>query len=243
MENRLITIAFGLCFALALFLGVHAQTIGPAPGGGSGCPLSGCTYTGPVQIAAGSGTAPSLTNGGTNSGGWLVPLVQDGWAFTDGSNHQWFLIDNANEALGVGQFGCFNSTSTTNADTSNPNKDTWLCRSSAGVWELGTAQSNALGSLQLSSVIMAGSPPALTGTCTSGTQTGGNTAGTFLATCVAQTVILTFALTAPTGWVCNAHDLSTPTDVLNQTGTTSTTATLTGTTVASDKVAFNCTAY
>lgn len=88
-----------------------------------------------------------------------------------------------------------------------------------------------------------GSVPTLTGTCTTGTQTGGNTAGKFVATCTAQTVIMTFSTTAPTGWVCNAHDLTTPADALNQTASSQTTATLTGTTVASDVIQFDCTAF
>jgi hypothetical protein len=88
-----------------------------------------------------------------------------------------------------------------------------------------------------------GSTPTLTGTCTTATQVGGNTAGSFLATCTAQTVIITFATTAPNGWVCNAHDISTPTDVMNQTATAVGSCTLTGTTIASDKIVFNAVAY
>ena len=55
--------------------------------------------------------------------------------------------------------------------------------------------------------------------------------------------MLTFAYTAPNGWVCNAHDLSTTADVLNQTSNTTTSCTLTGTTVASDVIAFNAMAF
>lgn len=96
---------------------------------------------------------------------------------------------------------------------------------------------------QVNAVSAAGSPPTLSGTCTTGTQTGGNTAGTFLATCVSQTVIMTFGFTAANGWACNAHDLSTPTDALNQTNSSTTSCTLTGTTVASDKISFNAIAF
>jgi hypothetical protein len=92
-------------------------------------------------------------------------------------------------------------------------------------------------------VIATGSPPTLTGTCTTASQVGANTAGTFTATCVAQTVIITFATTAPNGWTCNAHDLSTPTDALNQTATSATSCTLTGTTVASDRISFNAVGF
>lgn len=88
-----------------------------------------------------------------------------------------------------------------------------------------------------------GSIPALTGTCTTASQTGGNTAGTFAATCTAGTVIITFATTAPTGWNCNVHDQTTPADALNQTASSATTCTLTGTTVASDRISFNAAAF
>lgn len=88
-----------------------------------------------------------------------------------------------------------------------------------------------------------GATPTLTGTCTSGTKTGGQTAGTFLATCTAQTVIITFLLTAPTGWNCNAHDRTTPADALNQTSSTTTSCTLTGTTVASDLISWDARGY
>lgn len=81
--------------------------------------------------------------------------------------------------------------------------------------------------------------PILTGTCTTASKIGYNTAGSFAATCVAQTVILTFATTAPNGWVCNTHDITTVADVLNQTAYTTTSCTVTGTTVASDVITFN----
>lgn len=120
--------------------------------------------------------------------------------------------------------------------------DTCLGRSAAGVVKAFGA-SSAVGNFQSQSFISIGSPPTLTGTCTTGSQVGGNTAGTFAATCVAQTVIMTFAYTAPNGWVCDAHDQSTPADVLNQTANSTTQVTLTGTTVASDSIAFKCMAF
>lgn len=91
--------------------------------------------------------------------------------------------------------------------------------------------------------IRAGSPPTLTGTCTTSGQVGGNTAGKFAATCTAQTVIVTFATTAPAGWVCIAKDITTPADALNQTGYSTTSCTLTGTTAAADGVVFEATAF
>jgi hypothetical protein len=94
------------------------------------------------------------------------------------------------------------------------------------------------------SVVVGGSPPTLTGsTCTTGTQVGGNTAGRLTVTCTAQTIVFTFATTAPNGWACKASDQTTVADNMNQTATTATTATLTGTTAASDVVSFQCQGY
>lgn len=92
-------------------------------------------------------------------------------------------------------------------------------------------------------VIASGSPPTLTGTCTTSTQTGGNAAGSFHATCSSQTVIITFATTAPNGWTCVAKDETTPADSLNQTAHNATSCTLTGTTAAADNIVFSATGF
>lgn len=83
-----------------------------------------------------------------------------------------------------------------------------------------------------------GSPPTLSGTCSTNTQAGGQAAGTFKATCSGQTVIITFATAAPHGWNCNAHDLTTPADTLAQTAMAASSCTLSGTTAAGDTIAF-----
>lgn len=90
-----------------------------------------------------------------------------------------------------------------------------------------------------------GSAPTATGACAINTQLGGNTAGSFKANgvCSASTVILTFANTAANGWSCDAHDLTTPADLMNQTAYTTTTATFTGTMANLDLVTFKCTAF
>ena len=57
-----------------------------------------------------------------------------------------------------------------------------------------------------------GSAPSGSGTCAINTQSGGNTAGFFQANgaCISGTVILTFAKSAPHGYICDAHDETTP---------------------------------
>lgn len=119
----------------------------------------------------------------------------------------------------------------------------FLSHSGAGAMTLGTTNSGTDGTLQMSALVAGGATPTLTGTCTTGTKVGGQNAGSFLATCSAQTVIMTFATTAPNGWACVAQDQTTSTDTLKQTANGATSCTLTGTTAASDKIVFSATAY
>jgi uncharacterized membrane protein len=92
-------------------------------------------------------------------------------------------------------------------------------------------------------MISVGPKPVLTGTCTTGGQIGGTFAGSFTATCAAQTVIMTFPFPAPNGWACDTTDQTTAADNLNQTSSTTTSATFTGTTAAADVVSFKCAGY
>ena len=55
--------------------------------------------------------------------------------------------------------------------------------------------------------------------------------------------ILTFATTATNGWACEASDLTTRADAVQQTAYTTTTATFTGTMVSADLVTFHCFAF
>jgi hypothetical protein len=114
----------------------------------------------------------------------------------------------------------------------------------AGV-SLPLSQANGGTGTNNGSLISTGTPPTTTGsTCTAiGTQVGGNTAGRLVATCTAQTLVLTFATAAPNGWACKASDQTTVADVMNQNGSTTTTATLIGTTVAGDTISFQCQGY
>lgn len=89
-----------------------------------------------------------------------------------------------------------------------------------------------------------GSTPTATGTCSINGQTGGNTAGKFTANgaCSSGTVVLSFAVAAPVGWACDAHDLTALTDLHEQTYTTSS-VTLTGTMSSGDAVTFKCDSF
>lgn len=127
----------------------------------------------------------------------------------------------------------------------------WICYSSSlNAWNFVAGNSSVLQLGQslaimnqpfkmVSSIQSIGTVPTLTGSCTHSSVTGGAIAGTFTATCTAQTIII--ALPSSTnGWHCKASDLSTPLDTLNQTASSTTSATLTGTTAASDVIEFNC---
>lgn len=95
----------------------------------------------------------------------------------------------------------------------------------------------------LRSVVSSGSAPGIAG-CTAtiaGAPTFGEITSGTTGTC---SVTLTFATTAPTGWVCNATDITTPADILQTaTSVTATTASLSGTTTSGDKIRYACVAY
>lgn len=143
-----------------------------------------------------------------------------------------------------------------------------ICSPSAGVVNISNTSSGACssagtiqaGSVQSGNSVMAvafeaiGAPPALSGSCSvvAGTQKGGNTVGEFAvpagACATTTTVILTFAFTAINGYACDAHDVTTPTSIWDQTGVANetTTATFTIRSVnasAADIIKFKCMAY
>jgi len=84
--------------------------------------------------------------------------------------------------------------------------------------------------------------------CSAASTVGGATAGTFVAgvsgTCTA-TITMNGAtgLTAPHGWTCAAYDLTTPANLISQSGSSATTCTITGSTTAGDTINFLAMAY
>jgi hypothetical protein len=101
--------------------------------------------------------------------------------------------------------------------------------------------------------IEAGGPaPTLSGNCAvvATTQAGGGRTGKFTipaGDCAAgTTVTLTMAVGAPTGFVCDAHNLNTPTSIIDQTAVAASSVTFTIRTVnssAGDVVLFKCQGY
>lgn len=82
--------------------------------------------------------------------------------------------------------------------------------------------------------------------CSNSATVGGATAGTYTSgTTGTCTVVITMgnSATAPNGWDCNADDRTTVSDIINTIASTTTTATLAGTTVTGDVIGFHCVGY
>ncbi len=54
---------------------------------------------------------------------------------------------------------------------------------------------------------------------------------------------LSFAVQAPQGWVCDAHDMTTPANAIKETGSTPSTVTFVAEMANLDRVAFKCGAF
>ncbi len=134
--------------------------------------------------------------------------------------------------------------------------DTGLSRNSAGIVNVGNGTfGDASGTVNARSVLISGSSPATSGSCSFGSLAGGNTVGTFVAqgcgppATAATAMILTFALTAPTGWSCDASDRTSNVAVgatvqaLTQNFSTSTLAGFRASTLTGDVIQFKCIAY
>jgi hypothetical protein len=84
--------------------------------------------------------------------------------------------------------------------------------------------------------------------CSAGSTLGGATAGSFASgTTGTCTVVITLngatGITAPNGWSCDVHNLTNPINLPGQTATSTTTATVSGTTTSGDVLQFKCVGY
>lgn len=122
--------------------------------------------------------------------------------------------------------------------------DTGLSRSGAGILKVGNGtQNSAAGFMEATAFIPAGATFTMSG-CSATTPVGASTAGSLVSgTSGTCTVVITTTFTAPHGYACFANDLTTPADTIKQTASTTTTATISGTTVSGDAINFGCTAY
>jgi hypothetical protein len=92
--------------------------------------------------------------------------------------------------------------------------------------------------------IASGTPFVVTSGCgTTGAVTGGTMTGNFTAGQTSCIPIITPGFTAPNGFDCEAHDLTTVADTIRQSAYSTTTCTLTGTVVNADVIMVNITAF
>lgn len=100
------------------------------------------------------------------------------------------------------------------------------------------------GTVRPQGVIVTGSTFTTTG-CSATTPVGGPTAGTIVSgTTGACSIVVTMGggLAAPTGWACAPSNRTTA-NLIRQSASSTTTATLTGVTVADDVISFSCVGY
>ena len=94
------------------------------------------------------------------------------------------------------------------------------------------------------SILGSGGIKATLSGCSFSTQLGGEWAGSFESgTSGTCTVTISPGYTAPTGWLCSTHDLTTPADTIPQTAYTTTGCTVSGTTVSGDLITFEAVAF
>lgn len=127
--------------------------------------------------------------------------------------------------------------------------DTGVSRSAADVLAVGNGtNADTSGRVKAAGYMSVGTTFTGNAGCSETTLTGGATAGKFTAVSTSCTIVITMgnSATAPNGWDCDAHDLTTLADVTNphQTATTTTTVTIvTGTIVSGDVISFSCIGY
>lgn len=238
-------------------------------GGGAGCsPVgssgniltstgSGCTTSGNFNWSGSSilnsssnvnGTALELNN--TSSGGKDIVFINGG-----ASNHAgwWFIRDSValqnlfaiNLSTGSPEVPpsiqyCFGSGPGDPTSTC----DAGIARATAKIIVATDGSFDSNGQFKAAGFVSGGSiftlssngcsATGLTGSSTFGYVTSGTTG-----TC-AFTVTFGASTSATHGWVCRAYDQTTPADIINQVGDTSTTASFSGTTVSGDIVKFAC---
>jgi hypothetical protein len=133
----------------------------------------------------------------------------------------------------------------TTSDPSAGAFDTAMFRDAAGIFKFGKTFGTSTAGLKLSYVQSAGTKFTASG-CSNSATVGGASAGQYTSgttgTCTV-TITMGDTDTATNGWACFANDLTTVADTQKQSASTTTTATITGTTVSGDVINFGCTAY
>lgn len=196
-------------------------------------PNGGCTVGASPTYSFASGTTSGLYWSGAG-----IPAI------CVGSNETFRFASSLFEVSGAG-FGLIWNNSTNFAGSF----DLGLFRQGAGVAEVSNSSSaNSNGVIQAAAHIVAGTKFTTNAGCSEVTTVGGASAGkitTVGSTSCTTIVTMGNSATAPNGWACTAHDLTTSADYNNpHVSSTTTTATIvTGTIVAADVIEFSCIGY
>ena len=115
----------------------------------------------------------------------------------------------------------------------------------AAWWIIVAAKGTVSTNWQLQSGLLAtGTPFVVTSGCgTTGAVVGGTMAGTFTAGATSCAPVITPGFTATDGFICDAHDITTPADTIRQSAYNTTTCTLSGTVVSADVISVNIIAF
>ncbi len=202
---------------------ISGLTTGAAPAATSG--ISGLSI--PAQTFTTTAASSSVTSAGMNSFGIPTLTASNAWTITNLST----LYIDGPPVAGSG------------VTASN----TYALHVNAGNSNFGGAIYDST-KIQSPGIISGGGTKFTASGCSNSTTVGGSTAGSFASgTTGTCTVVVTMngatGLAAPNGWACAANDLTTTADTIKQTASSTTTATLSGTTVSGDVINFTCTGY
>ncbi len=192
--------------------------------------IGGFDGTGPGDIYAGNAAWTGF--GEVNNGNAFGVFTGAGQRLYFGNSG---IVEQANSILGW----CSST-----ANQFNSAADTAFSRISNGIAGIGTgAQGSVAGALE-GTLIAAGTATTCTG-ATIGTGSKSNAGFVTATTSGTSTIVITFPFTAPTGWNVEMTDQTTAADAkaVTQTASSTTTATLVGTTVSGDKLSYIAMAY
>lgn len=166
-------------------------------------------------------------------------------AGTGSTNQPFSLGPGSNFSLQSGSVIGWCSTASTNCFSGG---DTSISRAAANVLAVGTGSAGSTAASLRAASYQSGGTKFTASGCSNSTTVGGATAGTFVSgTTGTCTVTITMngatGLTAPNGWSCHASDQTTPANLIAQSASSTTTATITGTTVTNDVISFSCMAF
>lgn len=206
-----------------------------------------------VTIAAtGSDTNIDIILNGKGNGG--VTLQSGGTTYISASGNSGMrfnvaataMVDSNNSVFNIttGGFAVAANAAFVSSQTNNApydTKDTSLSRVAAGVWGAGTGAAGSVAGSIRATFVSAGTATTCTG-ATIGTGSKSNAGFVTATTTGTSTIVITFPFTAPTGWNVSASDSTAVTNMV-QTASSTTTATLSGTTVTGDVIRYIAMAY